>query len=131
MGVAENRATALIMIEKLSKGVIDDDIVTSDVTWWVPGIGTVSRPAFTELANGFRSFLVDDVNMIVHGITAEGDRVAVEAEAHADLTNGKHYNNTYHFLFQFRDGKICHAKEYNNSAHVAEIFGTGGPSGAK
>jgi ketosteroid isomerase-like protein len=131
MGVAENRAVALTMIEKLSKGVIDDDIVTADVTWWIPGIGTVARPAFEALANGFRSHLVDEVAMTVHGITAEGDLVAVEAEAHADLKNGRHYNNTYHFLFQFRDGKIFHAKEYNNSAHVAEVFGSGGPNAAK
>ena len=48
-----------------------------------------------------------------------GDRVAVEAESHGDLKNGKTYNNTYHFLFVFRDGKICLTKEYNDTAYAA------------
>jgi ketosteroid isomerase-like protein len=63
--------------------------------------------------------------MTIHGSTAEGDRVAVEAEAYGELRNGKIYNNTYHFLFLFRDGKIFRAKEYNDSKHAADIFGGG------
>ena len=39
------------------------------------------------------------------------------------FTNGKTYNNTYHFLFVFRDGKICLSKEYNDSAHAAWALG--------
>jgi ketosteroid isomerase-like protein len=61
--------------------------------------------------------------MTVEGSTAECDRVAVEAESHANLKNGKLYHNHYHFLMLFRAGKIAEVHEHNDSAHVAEIFG--------
>ena len=72
--------------------------------------------------------LAGPLSLKVHGVTAEGDRVAVEAESHVQLKNGKTYNNTYHFLFLFRDGKIYQAREYNDSQHAAEIFGDALPS---
>ena len=37
--------------------------------------------------------------LILTGITAEGDRVAIEAQGYAKLKNGKTYENLYHFLF--------------------------------
>jgi ketosteroid isomerase-like protein len=125
MSSDQNRATALRMIEALSAGELDESILTEDVAWWVPGQGIVSKAAFLTMAQGFRALLNGPLTMTVHGVTAEGDRVAVEAESHAAMSNGKIYNNTYHFLFLFRDGKICLAKEYNDSAHVAAVFGSG------
>ena len=49
--------------------------------------------------------------------------MAIEAEGHAELTNGKVYRNRYHYLFIFRDGKICEARLYNDTKHAAEIQG--------
>ena len=123
MSVEENKRTALKMIAALEGGHLDETLVTPDVAWWVPGRGTVSKADFLGLAEAFRGLLKDGCKMTVHGVTAEGDRVAVEAESIAPLVNGKTYNNTYHFLFLFRDGKIYQAKEYNDSQHAAEIFG--------
>lgn len=119
----KNRDTALRMIDEISKGVIDDSLVTEDIAWWVPGRGIIQRGEFTEIVKAFRSFLDGDLKMTVHGVTTDGDRVAVEAETMARLKNGKIYNNTYHFLFLFRNGKIYLAKEYNDSRHAAEVFG--------
>jgi len=118
-----NRATAIRLINRLAEGVIDDALVTEDATWWVPGRGIFTKTAFAEIAQMFRALLKDSITMTIHGITAEGDRVAVEAETYGELKNGKIYNNTYHFLFLFRDGKIYHAKEYNDSRHAAEVIG--------
>ena len=56
------------------------------------------------------------------GITAEGDRVAVEAESYAKMKNGKTYQNTYHFLFIVRDGKIQSVKEYLDTIHANAVL---------
>jgi ketosteroid isomerase-like protein len=114
-----NKETALRFVESMSAGKMDLSLLTDDVQWWVPGRGTMSRDEFFALADSFQSMLKSGIDLTVCGVTAEGDRVAVEAESHAELTNGKTYNNTYHFLFVFRDGKICLSKEYNDSAHAA------------
>ena len=42
----------------------------------------------------------------IHSMTAEDDRVAIEAESYGEHASGKTYNNHYHFLMRLRDGKI-------------------------
>ncbi len=126
MSTEENRKTALKMIASMSAGGLDESLLTDDVSWWVPGQGDVSKAEFIGMAAWFREQLAGPFSLTVHGVTAEGDRVAVEAESLGKLTNGKTYNNTYHFLFLFRDGKIYQAKEYNDSQHAAEIIGIPG-----
>ena len=123
MSTEENRKTALKMMAAMEAGGLDESLLTDDVSWWVPGRGTVTKAEFKGMASGFKAMLAGPFSLKVHGVTAEGDRVAVEAESHGLLTNGKTYNNTYHFLFLFRDGKICKVKEYNDSLHAAQIFG--------
>ncbi|HEX4504772.1 MAG TPA: nuclear transport factor 2 family protein [Alphaproteobacteria bacterium] len=118
-----NKETALKFVESMSRGDMDLSLLTDDIQWWVPGRGTMSRDDFFALAAGFQSLIEGKISLTVHGVTAEGDRVAVEAESHGKLKNGKTYNNTYHFLFVFRDGKICLSKEYNDSAHANSVLG--------
>lgn len=118
-----NKETALKFVESMSRGEMDLSLLTDDIQWWVPGRGTMAKEDFFALAGSFQSLLKGPMKMTVKGITTEGDRVAVEAESHGELTNGKTYNNTYHFLFVFRDGKICLSKEYNDSAHAAWALG--------
>jgi uncharacterized protein len=125
MGIEDNRSTALRLIEALSKGIIDEATVTEDVCWWVPGRGIVNKADFGKIAKTVSGLFKSGVVMTIHGSTAEGDRVAIEAEAYGELRNGKIYNNTYHFLFLFRDGRIFLAKEYNDSKHAADVFGGG------
>jgi ketosteroid isomerase-like protein len=56
-------------------------------------------------------------------MTAEGERVAVEAESKAKLANGTLYHNRYHFLFVVRDGRIQAVKEYLDTLHVMNALG--------
>ena len=69
---------------------------------------------FKVFPNGLR-FSVDDM-------TAEGDRVAVEARSEGLHASGKMYSNQYHFLFQFRDGKVMLLKEYMDTERVTDIL---------
>ena len=121
MGMEENKKTALKYIDSLSAGAIDLSLLTDDVQWWAPGRGMMSKAKFLAVADAFRAKAKDKIRFQIHGITAEGDRVAVEAESFAELTDGRIYNNTYHFLFVFRDGRICLSKGYNDTRRAAEI----------
>jgi ketosteroid isomerase-like protein len=130
MSTEANRATALRMVETMGAGGLDESLLTEDITWWVPGRGTVTKAEFMGMAAAFAEMLDGPFSLTVKGVTAEGDRVAVEAESLGKLKNGRTYNNTYHFLFLFRDGKIYQAREYNDSAHAAEVFGADLPLNA-
>jgi limonene-1,2-epoxide hydrolase len=59
------------------------------------------------------------LRMDVLGLTAEEDRVAMEAESHVlNPTNGRLYNNFYHYLFRIKDGQITLFKEYQDTLHL-------------
>ncbi len=121
MDTDKNRATALKLVGTLGAGAPDLSLMTDDATWWAPGRGTYGNEEFARIAGAFAGMFKAPSTITVLGVTAEGDRIAIEAEGHAELTNGKTYRNRYHYLFVFRDGKICEARLYNDTAHAAEI----------
>lgn len=118
-----NRATAIRYVERLGKGELDDALLTTDAAWWVPGLGTVDREKFQGFVAGFHRLCAAPPAMEIVGVTAEGDRVAIEARCDAELKGGTAYHNTYHFLLEFRDGRIRLAKEYNDTRHSTETVG--------
>jgi ketosteroid isomerase-like protein len=123
MSTEQNRATALKMVATLGAGAPDLSLATDDAVWWAPGRGEFGNETFANMASAFAGMFKSPSKIAVHGVTAEGDRVAIEAQGHAELTNGKVYRNTYHYLFVFRDGKICQGKLYNDTKHAADIQG--------
>ena len=58
----------------------------------------------------------------VTGMTAEGDRVAVEYQGNTPLKRGGSYANTYHSLFVVRNGRIASGREYYDTAYSRSIF---------
>jgi ketosteroid isomerase-like protein len=58
----------------------------------------------------------------IRAMTAEGERVAVEAESFGTHASGLPYHNTYHFLVVVRDGKIRRFKEYMDTMHADEVL---------
>jgi ketosteroid isomerase-like protein len=117
----DNRATALKLVATLGAGAPDMSLLTPDAVWWAPGRGTFDNATFAQTAGAFAGMFKAPSVITVLGVTAEGDRVAIEAEGRAELKNGRIYANRYHYLFVFRDGKICRAKLYNDTQHAADI----------
>jgi ketosteroid isomerase-like protein len=63
------------------------------------------------------------LEILIHTVTAEDDRVAVEAESRAvNGQNGRTYNNHYHFLFRVREGRVCELREYQDTLHAYDVW---------
>lgn len=116
-----NRETALALVATLGGGNPDLGLLTDDAVWWAPGRGTFRSEDFLAVSRGFAAMFKRPSTITVLGVTAEGDRVAIEAEGNAELNDGRFYRNRYHYLFKFRDGKVCEARLYNDTAHAAEF----------
>jgi ketosteroid isomerase-like protein len=58
------------------------------------------------------------------GMTAEGERVAVEAQSNGlyNPANKRRYQNFYHGLFKIKDGKIALYKEYQDTLHLFDFI---------
>lgn len=131
--IESNRGIALEFFRRLDANDIPGvlDLMADDIGYWLGGkpgsnatAGRVHGKA--EMADIFRRMtraLKDgQLRMKVKQTTAEGDRVAVEAESYGELANGRVYNQEYHVLMTIRDGKIAAAREYMDTAHVDAVW---------
>jgi ketosteroid isomerase-like protein len=105
-------------------------MLAPDARWWIPGhpqefpaAGWADKATVERRLAANLKLLPHGIEIIVGDMTAEGDRVAVEAESKAKLVNGTLYHNRYHFLFVVRDGRIQTVKEYLDTLHVVNTLG--------
>lgn len=95
---------------------------THDFIWWVPGMGEI-QDRIVHFSKIMRShFSGEGATSVLHGITASGDRVAVEFESTVPLKDGRIFHNHYHNLYRLRDGRIAEIREYHDSAHANPIW---------
>ena len=96
-------------------------LLAPSFTWWVARWGDRTRAEFLDaVGRTMRGF--EQRQISVTGITAEGVRVAVEADGHFERP-GLVYRNVYHYLFVIEDGRIASGREYFDTAAAAAAFG--------
>ena len=128
MSAEDNKNVVLGLLEAMSAGNQSAvaNALADSATWWVAGSfplsGTMTKAKFCELFSNVGNATDGGLRLTCKAMTAEGDRVAVEAESYAKLKNGRIYNNQYHFLFVVRDRKIHQVKEYLDTIHANEIL---------
>lgn len=129
----DNRRIATEFFRRYDSGNIPGvlDLMAEDITYWLAGKpgsnATAGGRTKAEMAAIFQRMaerLEGPLRMSVKGTVAEGDKVAVEAESHGQLRNGRVYNQEYHVLFTIREGKIAAAREYMDTAHVDAVWYT-------
>ena len=86
-------------------------------SWWV-AITRINIP-LDKMLMGYASeigrLFPAGIRFRVHGITADGQRVAAQVDGSAQTPDGRRYDNTYHFLFEFADGRVRNVSEYPDS----------------
>ena len=105
------------------------DTLTEDATWLIPGkpgsspsAGLYDKRRIGRLFQAMFDRLKGGLTMTVSSAIAEGDKVAIEARSHGDLINGNVYQQEYHLLMEFRDGKICAVREYLDTQHAHAVW---------
>ena len=105
------------------------DTMTEDATWLIPGkpgsspaVGLYDKRRIGRLFQAMLDRLKSGLAMTVSSAIAEGDKVALEVRSHGELTNGNVYQQEYHFLMEFRDGKICAVREYLDTQHAHAVW---------
>lgn len=132
MSIEDNKQTVREYLAHFKNAAITDllDAMSQDATWWIlgkphlfPGAGNKSKADMERIWGSLFGRMKDGLDMTVIGMVAEGDKVAVEIRSHADLTDGRVYENQYHMLFTVRQGKIVEVKEYADTLLIASMFG--------
>ncbi len=131
MSTEANKQTALALLQAsaVHDGARFAELMHPDATYWVigkPHLFAFSGEQTREQICAYMaspSIFVGGVKPTFHTLTAEDDRVAVEAEIIGTLPDGRVYTNVYHYLMWFKDGKVLRVKEYLDTQSAAEFFG--------
>ena len=102
------------------------DFYTNESIIWTAGNnaigGTRTKEEVVSFAQNTLADFPTGIKFNITGMTAEGDRVAVEISGEAIHASGETYNNQYHFLLRIQDGKILELKEYMDTQLAAKIL---------
>jgi ketosteroid isomerase-like protein len=133
MSLEANKKTVLDFLGHYAAGRYDVALamLAPDSQWWLPGhpdefpaAGWVDKATVEKRLASNLKLLPNGLEITTGAITAEEDRVAIEAESKATLVNGRLYHNRYHFLFVLRGGSIVAVKEYLDTLHAKEALGS-------
>lgn len=119
-----NHPIAHAFLAALSRGGLPDDLLTDDMQAW-----TVTSQAWSEKARyqgGVRllaTIFNGGLDYRADSVTAEDDRIAIEAQARGTLTNGEAFHNVYVFILRVRDGRIASVREFFDPAPMREQLG--------
>ena len=131
MDTDRNTATAQRFFELFSASDIDGvlALMTDDATWRIPGkqeltptAGVYTKERIGRLFRRMIDNLSTGLQMTVLSSIAAGNRVALEVTSSGDMKNGRPYRQEYHFLMEFRDGKISAVREYLDTQHAHEVW---------
>lgn len=113
-------------LEALSEGRLDAaaELLSDDGNYWMLSTrADVPMPAWFD---GYRkaasTLFTRGIRFEVLGLTVEGERVAAQVECHAELANGKSYDNAYHFLFEVGGGRLTKVWEYGDTLHAEQVL---------
>lgn len=126
--VEQNKKAVAAFFEALNNNDMDTmlGLYHAEGSCWTSGKTLISGTMTVEqIAAGATAILEafpKGLTFTVHAVTAEGDRVAVEAESLGEHASGVMYNNLYHFMFVMREGKVLQLKEYMDTELVTDIL---------
>ena len=129
--VKNARTIAMDFLRALMDRNIDKaiDLFHQEGTFWVPGrkehvpfAGSYNRDQFIQIQKNASGHNDGELLNEIQGVTAEGDRVAVEARMSTVTSRGERYVQDYHHLFVIKDGKVFLWKEYMDTQMNAEHF---------
>jgi ketosteroid isomerase-like protein len=129
MGSEEaNKQLARDMLDALTRADVDwvRDHYADDFRIWVSGSlpfsGENDKAGAVEAMPMVLQLFPEGLTFTAQAMTAEGDRVAIEATSSGTTFRGDVYSQKYHFLMRARDGKIVEWKEYMDTEHARKVL---------
>ena len=130
--MSESRNVALLKEYLGALQASDGDKMASmlhpDLRYWVsPGSafsGNHDKPSLLALLPAIFDAQSGPTVLTYREVTAQDDRISVVADGTMPLKSGGSYDQTYHWLFKFRDDKVVEILEYIDILEVWKAFGT-------
>jgi len=124
----DNKKLAQAMLDALSNADQEwvRDHYADDFKIWVTGSlpfsGENDKAGALAGMPAVLDLFPDGLQFTALAMTAEGDRVAIEATSSGKTFRGDQYSQEYHFLMRAHDGKIVEWKEYMDTEHARKVL---------
>ena len=109
-----NHAVAAAYLSAVTAGDLPDSLLTDDMTAWLTTQGPISKSDYQSAIRLLARMCQSPIRFTVDAMTAEDDRVVIEAHSQATLIDGQEYANTYVFSLRVRNGRIAWIAEHYN-----------------
>ena len=127
VSIEKNKALVIETWQAFWRGDIDAGIdnLADDATWYVPGTNSMSglktgKENIRKFRFSGRSVFAELRRDIV-GLYGDGDIVVMEAHAEGTLKNGAPYTNDGCVVWELKDGKVIHVREYVDTLKAVAI----------
>lgn len=104
----------------VTRGELPDELLTPDMTAWISAGTVMEKAGYQYAIKLLAEMLVEPLIFTIQSLTADEDRVVVEATSKGTLVNGEQYEQTYVFVIRVRDGRIASVAEYYNALVAKE-----------
>lgn len=116
-------ALAREFLVSIGRGGLQRRHFADDLTAWSPLMGTISLQDYLSKLNSVSEVWDRPLEVVIDTVTAEGDRVVLQARSNGRLYDGQEYKNTYLFLLEFdAQDRIRHVREYFDPDPVRQIL---------
>lgn len=128
MSKEANKRKVKAFFDAMNNGDVDSivDAYRDDGYVWTKGrtliSGKFNKEQIRAAAGSIYEAFPEGIRFEILNMTAEEDRVAVEATSHGRHVSGLIYENEYHFLFHFKEGQLLALKEYMDTEHITEVL---------
>lgn len=114
---------ASAFITNIGQGGVDRRFYADDLTAWSPLMGTITLDEYLPKLEIVSKVWSRPLQVTIDTITAQENRVVIQARSSGQLFNGREYANTYLFLVEFdADSRIRHVREYFDPDPVRTIL---------
>jgi len=122
--IDKNRAVAIAFVEAMGRNDLETvaACMAPDGVLVAMGANKFAGEHTPEMIAGsieaMRKMLPGGLGFVIGSVTAEGDRVVVEAQSNADIGEAEPFRNDYVFVAKMENGKIKRCHEYYCTVHA-------------
>lgn len=123
MSLTARKEKAVEMILSIPKGAFPEGMFAPDFSAWTGISHDVPGDVYRQRSGIISKIFTDGLDITIERVTAEDDRVAVQARGDGMLFSGEHYVQDYHFLVVFDEqDRVRHFREYIDTHIVHEML---------
>lgn len=114
---------ASAFLSNIGRGGIDRHHYAEDLTAWSPLMGMITLDEYLPKLKTVSEVWQRPLEVTIDTVTAQDNRVVLQARSNGRLYDGQEYANTYLFLIEFDEaGRIRHVREYFDPDPVRDIL---------